>query len=191
MGSIKGSKTEKNLLAAFAGESQAANRYLFAAKRAEKEGFRQIADIFRETADNERLHAKRFFSFLEGGAVEITASYPAGKLDETEANLLAAAEGEKEEWTHLYPQFAAIAKEEGFTEVAGAFTQIAKAEKAHEERFAKLLTNVREKRVFQRDSATKWKCKKCGYVHDGKMAPNKCPACLHEQEHFEILAENY
>ena len=191
MASIKGTKTEKNLLAAFAGESQARNRYAYAAGVARKEGYLQIAEIFEETAANEREHAKRFFKFLEGGTAEITASYPAGKIGTTEENLAAAAAGEHEEWTELYPEFARIAKEEGFNDVAAAFTMIAKAEQAHETRYNKLLENVRKQQVFKKDTPTRWKCRNCGYVHEGDGAPQKCPACLHGQEHFEVFAETY
>ncbi len=191
MPTLKGSKTEKNLLAAFAGESQARNRYTYAASLARKEGLLQIAEIFLETADNEKEHAKRFFSFLQGGAVEITASYPAGMPANTAEALNAAASGEKEEWTELYPHFAAVAKEEGFTDIASAFTLIAKAEKAHETRFAKLLANVTSEHVFKKEEPTSWKCRNCGYVHEGSAAPGKCPACLHEREYFEVKAENY
>jgi len=191
MASIKGTKTEKNLLAAFAGESQARNRYAYAAGVARKEGYLQIAEIFEETAANEKEHAKRFFKFLEGGVVEITASYPAGTIGTTEENLAAAAAGEHEEWTELYPEFARIAKEEGFNDVAAAFTLIAKAEQAHETRYNKLLENVRAKKVFKKDKPTRWKCRNCGYVHEGDGAPQKCPACLHGQEHFEVFVETY
>jgi rubrerythrin len=191
MATIKGTKTEKNLLAAFAGESQARNRYMFAAKAAKKEGYPQIADLFLETADNEYQHAKRFFSFLEGGSVEITASYPAGIVGSTMDNLRAAAAGEHEEWNELYPLFAKVAKEEGFPEVAAAFTVISKVEKEHEARYLKLLKNIEDNRVFAKEQPVHWKCRKCGYIHEGTGAPTKCPACLHPQEHFEIAAENY
>jgi rubrerythrin len=191
MASIKGTKTEKNLLKAFAGESQARNRYTYAAGVARKEGYLQIAEIFQETADNEREHAKRFFSFLEGGAVEITASYPAGLTGTTAENLKAAAGGEHEEWTELYPEFARVAKEEGFPQVAAAFTLIAKVEKEHEDRYLKLHTNVQNNEVFARKQPVRWKCRNCGHVHEGPEAPGKCPTCLHGREHFEIKAENY
>jgi rubrerythrin len=191
MPSIKGTKTEKNLLAAFAGESQARNRYTYAAGVARKEGLLQIAELFTETAENEKEHAKRFFSFLEGGMVEITAGYPAGVTGTTADNLRAAAAGENEEWTKLYPEFARVAKEEGFPEVVAAFTMIARAEKAHEARYLRLLENVTGKRVFVKDGPTRWKCRNCGYVHEGPEAPGKCPACLHGREHFEVKAENY
>jgi rubrerythrin len=191
MASIKGTRTEKNLLAAFAGESQARNRYTYAASVARKEGYLQIAELFLETAENEKEHAKRFFKFLEGGMVEITASYPAGVIGTTAENLEAAAAGEHEEWTELYPAFAAIAKEEGFPEVATAFTMIARAEKAHEERYLKLLENVRAQKVFKSEQPTRWKCRNCGYIHEGTEPPGKCPACQHPQEHFELQAQNY
>jgi rubrerythrin len=191
MASLKGTKTEKNLLAAFAGESQARNRYTYAAGVARKEGLLQIAELFTETAENEKEHAKRFFKFLEGGMVEITASYPAGVIGTTADNLKAAAEGENEEWTKLYPAFAKIAKEEGFPEVAAAFTMIAKVEKEHETRYRKLLDNLQGKKVFAKEEPTRWKCRNCGYVHEGPEAPGKCPACLHPQEYFEVKAENY
>ncbi|MBI4701682.1 MAG: rubrerythrin family protein [Deltaproteobacteria bacterium] len=191
MASLCGTKTEKNLLAAFAGESQARNRYTYAASAARKEGYLQIAEIFTETAENEKEHAKRFFKFLEGGAVEITATYPAGAIGTTQQNLQAAAAGEKEEWSEIYPRFAAVAKEEGLTEVAGAFSAIAKAEQAHEARFRKLLANVQGGKVFAKDAPVRWKCGNCGYVHEGKAAPDKCPACLHPQAYFEVLAESY
>ena len=191
MPSIKGTRTEKNLLAAFAGESQARNRYSFAASVALKEGYPQIADLFNETADNEREHAKRFFSFLEGGTAEITASYPAGLTGTTADHLKAAAAGEHEEWTALYPEFAKIAKEEGFPQVSTAFTMVAKVEKEHEERYQKLLANVENKQVFARSEPARWKCRKCGYVHEGRETPGKCPCCLHGGEHFEVKAENY
>lgn len=189
--SLAGSQTEKNLLKAFAGESQARNRYDYFAKQAKKEGYEQIAAIFAETALNEKAHAKRFFNFLEGGAVEITASYPAGKIGTTLENLKAAAMGENEEWTSLYPTFARIAKEEGFNEVASAFTLIAKVEAEHEKRYLKLLKNIEEGKVFKKDGKIRWMCRECGYVHEGETAPMKCPACLHDQAYFEEKAENY
>ena len=191
MASLKGTRTEKNLLAAFAGESQARNRYTYAAGVARKAGYHQIAEIFLETAENEKEHAKRFFKFLEGGAVEITAAYPAGVIDDTAANLEAAAAGEKEEWTELYPAFAETAKEEGFPEVAAAFTMIAKVEKEHETRYRKLLENVKSDKVFKKDGTVRWKCRNCGYVHEGPEAPQTCPACLHPRAYFEVKAENY
>jgi rubrerythrin len=189
--SIKGSKTEQNLLKAFAGESQARNRYTYFASRARKEGLEQIAAIFEETAGNEREHAKVFFQHLEGGPVEITATYPAGVVDDTAGNLLAAAEGEKEEWTTLYPGFAAVAQEEGFKAVAASFKQIAEVETQHELRYRKLLANVENSRVFKRDAPVKWHCRNCGYVHEGPEAPNVCPACKHPQAYYELWVEAY
>ncbi len=189
--SIKGTKTEQNLLKAFAGESQARMRYDYFAKKAKKEGLEQIASIFLETALNEKEHAKRFFSFLEGDMVEITATYPAGKISSTLDNLKASAEGENEEWTELYPEFARIAKEEGFKDVAATFLNIAKAEKAHEERFKKLYENLEAGKVFEKDGVLTWKCRNCGYLHEGKKAPKMCPACLHPQSYFEVFKENY
>jgi rubrerythrin len=192
MSRLSGTKTEKNLLASFAGESQARNRYTYAASVARKEGFLQIAALFEETADNEKEHAKRFFKFLEdGNALEITATYPAGKIDTTAGNLAAAAAGEHEEWTVLYPAAAQIAKEEGFADVAAAFTMIAKVEKEHEERYRKLLENVTKGQVFKKAAPARWKCRNCGYVHEGPEAPGKCPACLHGQEQFEIKETTY
>lgn len=189
--SLKGTKTEQNLLKAFAGESQAKNRYEFAAKAAKDEGFEQIAGIFLETALQEQQHAKRFFNFLEGGMVEITASYPAGKTATTRENLIAAAEGEHEEWSDLYPAFAKIAEEEGFKNIATAFRAIASAEKNHETRYRKLLENVTKERVFEREEKVFWYCRKCGYIHFGTKPLRNCPACLHPEAYFEILAENY
>ena len=191
MKSLKGTRTEQNLLKAFAGESQARMRYDYFAKQAKKDGLEQIAGFFAETALNEKEHAKRFFKFLEGGMVEITASYPAGKIGTTLENLQAAADGEKEEWTELYPQFADIADEEGFSQVASAFRMIAKVEKAHEERYRKLYNNLEAGKVFERDGVMIWKCRNCGYIHEGKSAPKVCPACLHPQSYFELEAENY
>lgn len=191
MASIKGTQTEQNVLKAFAGESQAKNRYEFAAKVAKKEGLEQIAAIFMETAGQEQQHAKRFFKFLEGGAVEITAMYPAGVIGTTAENLKAAAAGENEEWTDLYPSFAETAKEEGFPEVAAAFTMIAKVEEEHEKRYLKLLENLDKGMVFEKDGDVYWMCRNCGYVHKGKKALEKCPACLHPQSYFEIKKENY
>jgi rubrerythrin len=191
MESLKGSKTEQNLLKAFAGESQARMRYDYFAKQAKKEGLEQISGIFEETALNEKEHAKRFFKFLEGGEVEITASYPAGKIGTTLENLKASAEGENEEWSDLYPEFARIAEEEGFKQVALAFRNIAEAEKAHERRFRKLYDNLEAGRVFERDGVLVWKCRNCGFLHEGEKAPKLCPACLHPQSYFEIHSENY
>jgi len=189
--SLKGTKTEQNLLKAFAGESQARNRYEFFAKAASKEGYEQIAAIFQETANQEKEHAKRFFKFLEGGMVEITASYPAGIIGTTKENLKAAAEGEHEEWTLLYPQFAEIAKEEGFPEVATAFKLIAKVEVEHEKRYLKLLQNISEDLVFMRKGKVLWKCRNCGYIYEGENAPDMCPACQHPKSFFELKDENY
>jgi len=191
MKSLKGTRTEQNLLKAFAGESQARMRYDYFAKQAKKEGLEQISAIFAETALNEKEHAKRFFKFLEGGMVEITAAYPAGVIGTTAENLKAAADGENEEWTQLYPEFADIAEKEGFNEVATAFRMIAKVEKAHEERYRKLYTNLEEGKVFEKDGVMIWKCRNCGYIHEGKSAPKVCPACLHPQAYFELEAQNY
>ncbi len=191
MKSIKGTKTEKNLLASFAGESQARNRYTYFASVAKKVGFEQIAAIFLETAENEKEHAKLFFKFLEGGEVEITAAYPAGVIGETAANLEAAADGEHLEWTQLYKEAAETAREEGFDEVARVFQEISEVEEQHEKRYRKLLANIKEDKVFKKDSVEKWKCRNCGYVHDGKEAPENCPACAHPQSYFELKAENY
>jgi len=191
MPSIKGTRTEQNLLKAFAGESQARNRYTYAASVARKAGFVQIANIFEETAANETEHAKVFFKFLEGGPLEITATYPAGAIGDTMANLEAAAAGEHEEWTELYPVFAKVAEEEGFEEVATAFTMIAKVEKEHEARYRALLERVKNESVFKREQPTRWKCNNCGYVHEGAEAPQMCPACKHSQAHFEEKADNY
>ena len=191
MADLKGTKTEKNLLASFAGESQARNRYTYFASVAKKAGYEQIAAIFLETADNEKEHAKKFFEYLEGGAVEITAVYPAGVIVDTAANLLAAAVGENEEWTKLYKQAEAIAREEGFNNVANTFKEIAEVEEQHEKRYRKLFANVKSGKVFKRDVAVKWKCRNCGYVHEGKEAPDLCPACTHPQAYYEILCENY
>ncbi|WP_097018004.1 rubrerythrin [Orenia metallireducens] len=191
MASLKGTKTEQNLLKAFAGESQARTRYTYFASQAKKEGFRQISEIFLETARNEKEHAKVFFKFLEGGEVEITAAYPAGVIGTTEENLEAAAAGENEEHTELYPEFARVADEEGFPKIAVAFRKIAEVEVEHEKRYLKLLKNVREEKVFAKDEAVRWKCDNCGYVHEGDKAPKKCPACAHPQEFFELKETNY
>jgi rubrerythrin len=188
---LKGSRTEQNLLKAFAGESQARMRYTYFASIARKEGFRQIEEIFLETAENEKEHAKIFFKYLKGGPVEITASYPAGKIGTTEENLLRAAEGEKEEWGKLYPSFEKTAREEGFEEIADSFKEIGEVEIEHEKRYRKLLENIKEGKVFKKDKSIKWKCRNCGYVYEGEVAPNLCPACKHPQEHYEVLAENY
>jgi len=191
MKSLKGTRTEQNLLKSFAGESQARMRYNYFAKQAKKEGLEQIAAIFEETALNEKEHAKRFFKFLEGGMVEITAAYPAGLIGTTMENLKAAAEGENEEWTELYPEFARVAEEEGFKTVAAAFKMIAEVEKAHEERYLKLYKNLDNGMVFEREGVIVWKCRNCGYLHEGKKAPKTCPACLHPQSYFEIKEINY
>jgi rubrerythrin len=191
MKSLKGTKTEKNLLASFAGESQARNRYTYFASVARKAGFEQIANIFTETADNEKEHAKRFFKFLEGGDLEITATYPAGVIGDTAANLAASAAGEHHEHTVLYPEAAKMADKEGFAEVAAAFRAIASVESQHEKRYQSLLDNVKQGKVFKKGQPVKWKCGNCGYVHFGTDAPDMCPACQHPQAHFEILAENY
>jgi rubrerythrin len=189
--SLKGTKTEQNLLKAFAGESQAKNRYEFFAKQARAEGLEQIAALFEETAINEQAHANRFFGFLEGGMVEITAAYPAGKVGTTLENLKAAAEGENEEWSELYPEFARIAEEEGFKQVATVFKTIAKIEKHHEERYLKLYENLEAGKVFEREGKVTWKCRVCGFLHESARPPKKCPACEHEQAFFEIEATNY
>jgi len=191
MNSIKGSRTEQNLLKAFAGESQARMRYDYFSKQAKKDGLEQIAAIFEETALNEKEHAKRFFKFLEGGPVEITAVYPAGIIGTTLENLKAAAEGENEEWTALYPEFARIAEEEGYIQVAAAFKLISKVEKAHEERYNTLYSNLNDGKVFERDGKVVWKCRNCGYLHEGTKPPLNCPACLHPQSYFEIKESNY
>lgn len=189
--SIKGTKTEKNLLKSFAGESQAKNRYTFFAKTARKEGYEQIAGFFEETAKQEEQHAKIFFGFLEGGMVEITASYPAGIISTTAENLKAAADGENEEWSLLYPEFAEIAKEEGFPKIATKFKMIAQVEAHHEKRYRKLLENMEKEMVFKKEKAEKWMCRKCGFVYEGAKALANCPACDHPQAYFEILNENY
>jgi rubrerythrin len=191
MPSIKGTRTEKNLMAAFAGESQARNRYSFYAKQAEKEGFVQVARVFEETADQERVHAKSFFRKLEGGEVEITASFPAGTIGTTAQNLEAAAAGEKHEHASLYPQFCEIAKEEGFDDIAALFRSVAVAERLHERRFAALLERVRNQTSQRRDAPVTWYCEKCGYTFEGKEPPPKCPACGHPREHFERLPDNW
>ncbi|MDR0347917.1 MAG: rubrerythrin family protein [Tannerella sp.] len=191
MESVKGTKTEQNLLKAFAGESQARSRYTFFASAAKKEGYEQISAVFMETAEQEKEHAKRFFKFLEGGMLEITATFPAGKIGTTRENLEAAAAGENEEWTELYPAWADIAEQEGFKNIAVAFRMIAKVEAEHESRYRKLLSNVTEGSVFQKEEPIKWQCRNCGYVHEGKTAPQKCPACEHPQAFFEPMKENY
>lgn len=191
MASLKGTKTEHNLLASFAGESQARNRYSYFSSQAKKEGFEQISWIFADTAENEKEHAKRFFKFLEGGMVEITAAYPAGVIGTTAENLAEAADGENLEWTTLYPEFAKVADEEGFPEIAGVWREIAEAEVGHETRYRKLLANVKEGKVFKKDAPVKWRCRNCGYISEGSEAPDRCPACDHEQAYQELLAENY
>ncbi len=188
---VKGTKTEQNLLKAFAGESQARNRYTFFASVAKKEGFEQISAIFLETADNEREHAQIFFDYLEGGAAEITATYPAGKTAKTADNLLAAANGEREEWGTLYPEFAAAAKAEGFKDIATSFAEVAEVEEQHELRYRKLLANVKNGQVFKREATMKWHCRNCGYVHEGPEAPKVCPACRHAQAYYELWCEAY
>ncbi|MCX5642530.1 MAG: rubrerythrin family protein [Candidatus Omnitrophica bacterium] len=191
MASLKGTETEKNLLKAFAGESQARNRYTYFAGVARKEGYEQIANILIETANNEKEHAKIFFKHLEGGDIEITATYPAGIIEDTKVNLEAAAAGEKLEWTTLYADFGKIAKEEGFPEVAQSFAEIAKVEKFHEARYRKLISNIEKSEVFQKSVPVKWHCSNCGYVFEGAQAPKECPACKHPQAYYELLAENF
>jgi rubrerythrin len=191
MKSLKGTKTEKNLLTAFAGESQARNRYSFFASQAKKDGYVQISNIFLETADNEKEHAKKLFKFLEGGEVEISAAFPAGTIEDTKENLKEAAAGENYEWTDMYPSFAKVADEEGFKEIADVFRSIAIAEKQHEKRYLGLRENLMKNKVFKRDKVVKWKCGNCGYIHEGKEAPDECPACAHKREHFELLCENW
>jgi len=189
--SLKGTKTEQNLLKSFAGESQARNRYEFFASVAKKEGLEQIAGIFMETAGQEKEHAKRFFKFLEGGDVEIQAAYPAGKIGNTAENLKSAAMGENEEWSMLYPEFAATAEEEGFSDIATAFKMIATVEAEHEARYLKLLENLEKGVVFEKDGEVYWMCRNCGYIHKGKKAPQQCPACVHPQAFFELKSNNY
>lgn len=189
--SIQGTKTELNLLKSFAGESQAKNRYEWFAKVANKEGFQQIAELFQETANQELSHAKQFFKFLEGGNVEITATYPAGQINSTLENLNAAANGEKEEWTQLYPEYARVAEEEGFKKIAFVFKLIAQVEKQHEKKYRKLIQLIEENKVFESDEEEEWECRKCGFVHKGKKALKKCPACMHPQAYFERKKKNY
>jgi rubrerythrin len=191
MGSLKGTRTEKNLLASFAGESQARMRYTYFASQAKKDGYVQIQNVFLETAENEKEHAKIFFKYLEGGMVEIQAPYPAGVIGTTAENLKAAADGENEEWSKLYPEFAKVAEEEGFPEVAASFKNISIAEKQHERRYRGLLKNLEEGTVFKKASPIKWKCNNCGFVHEGAEAPEQCPACRHPRDHFQILCENW
>jgi rubrerythrin len=188
---LKGTQTEKNLLAAFAGESQARNRYTYFASQAKKDGFVQIQSIFEETANQEKEHAKRLFKLLEGGEVEVQASFPAGVIGTTAENLTAAAGGENHEWTEMYPSFAKTAREEGFDEIADVFEAIAVAEKQHEKRYNDLKANIEAGRVFKREGTVVWRCRNCGYLHEGSEAPEKCPACAHPQAHFELLGENW
>lgn len=191
MSQLKGSRTEKNLLAAFAGESQARNRYIYFASQARKEGYVQISDIFTETADQEKEHAKRLFKFLEGGEVEVSGFFPAGVIGTTVENLKAAAIGEHYEHTEMYPGFAKIAREDGFNEIADVFTAIAVAEKQHEKRYLDLAANIESGIVFKREKTVVWRCRNCGYLHEGTEAPQTCPACAHPQAHFELLGENW
>ncbi len=191
MASVKGTQTEKNLLTAFAGESQARNRYTYFAAKAKKEGYVQIADIFEETANQEKEHAKRFFTFLEGGELEITGAFPAGIVGSTLENLKAAAAGEHYEQTEMYPGFAKTARKEGFEAIAMVFEKIAVAEKQHEKRYTDLAANIQAGRVFKREKSVTWRCRNCGYLHEGQEAPGSCPACAHPQAHFELLGENY
>jgi rubrerythrin len=189
--SVKGTQTEKNLLKSFAGESQARNRYTFFASIARKEGYEQIANIFTETAGNEKEHAEIFFKYLEGGDVEITAAYPAGIIGDTKANLEAAADGEKMEWSDIYADFEKTAKKEGFAEIATSFKEIAEVEEFHEKRYRKLAKNIATGEVFKKKASVKWHCTNCGYIHEGPEAPKECPACKHAQAYYELLAENY
>ncbi|MCI5140945.1 MAG: rubrerythrin family protein [Candidatus Electrothrix sp. ATG1] len=191
MSALQGSKTEKNILTAFAGESQARNRYSFAAKAAKKEGLVQIANIFDKTAEQERAHAKTLFKLLEGGEVEVQASFPAGSIGTTMENLEAAAAGEEHEYMEMYPEFAKVAEEEGFSIIAATFKAIAKAEQQHAKQYRSFIDNLKEGKVFQRDDAVVWYCSKCGFFHEGTEAPQKCPACSHSQGYFELLAENW
>lgn len=189
--SLKGTKTEKNLMAAFAGESQARNRYTYYVSKAKKEGFVQIADIFEETANQEKEHAKRLFKFMDGGETEITGSFPFGVNESTSDNLAASAAGENHEWTEMYPGFAKIAREEGFEEIAVVFESIAVAEKQHEKRYNDLKANIDAGSVFKKDQTVVWRCRNCGYIYEAATAPEKCPACAHPQAHFELLGENW
>jgi len=191
MSDLKGSKTEQNLLTAFAGESQAQNRYTYFASQAKKEGFVQISHIFEETADQEKEHAKRFFKFLEGGEVEIRAAFPAGMIGSTADNLKAAAAGEHYEWESMYPEFAKVAREEGFEEIAKVFEAVVVAEKQHEKRYIGLLKNVEAGTAFKKPQKVVWRCRNCGYLHEVDEAPKVCPACAHPQAHFELLTENW
>ncbi len=189
--SLKGTRTEKNILTAFAGESQARNRYTYFSAQAKKEGYVQMADIFEETANQEKEHAKRLYKMLEGGEVEVTASFPAGVIGTTAENLREAAAGEHHEHAEMYPSFAKIAREEGLNDIADVFMAIAVAEKQHEKRYLDLLANIENNRVFKREKPTVWRCRNCGYIHEGTTAVDKCPACAHAQAHFELLGENY
>lgn len=191
MASLKGTQTEKNLLISFAGESQARNRYNYFAAQARKEGYVQIADIFAETADQEKEHAKRFFKFLEGGDVEVTAAFPAGVIGNTLENLLAAAEGEHHEQADMYPGFAKVARQEGFEAIAEVFERVSVAERFHEKRYRALAANIEAGRVFKREEPTTWRCRNCGYLHEGTEAPDLCPACAHPKAHFELKCENW
>ena len=191
MGSLRGTQTEKNLLTAFSGESQARNRYTYFASKAKKEGYVQMADIFAETANQEKEHAKRLFKFLEGGEVEITGAFPAGVIGTTLENLKAGAAGEHYEHTEMYPGFAKVAREEGFDIIAAVFEAIAVAEKQHEKRYLDLAANIEAGKVFKKDKKVTWRCRNCGYLHEGNEAPESCPACAHPKAHFELLGENY
>jgi rubrerythrin len=191
MKSVKGTRTEINLLTAFAGESQARNRYTYFSSQAKKEGLEQISWIFSDTADNEKEHAKRFFKFLEGGEAQVTSSFPAGIIGDTSGNLTEAAAGENLEWTTLYPEFARVAEEEGFAEVAAVFRSIMVAEQNHEKRYLALLSNLTQGNVFRKPATTRWRCRNCGYIHEGPEAPGECPACAHPQAYYEVAPENY
>lgn len=191
MPDLKGTQTEVNLMAAFAGESQARNRYSFYASQAKKDGFVQIADIFEETANHEKEHAKRLFKFMQGGEVEITGSFPSGTIGSTVENLRAAASGENHEWTDMYPSFAKVAREEGFGAIAKVFDAIAISEKQHDKRFSELANNIDNGTVFEKAESVVWRCRNCGYLHEGTSAPKVCVACAHEKEHFEVLGENW
>jgi len=191
MSNLKGTQTEENLLTAFAGESQARNRYNYFASKAKKEGFEQIAFIFEETANQEKEHAKRLFKFLEGGEVEISGRFPAGVISDTVSNLKEAAGGENHEWTQMYPGFAVTARKEGFDEIASVFEAIAIAEKQHEKRYLDLMANIESGQIFKRETEVVWRCRNCGYLHTGNEAPEECPACAHPQAYFELLGENW
>lgn len=191
MKTLKGTQTEKNLLKGFAGESQARNRYTYFASQAKKEDYEQISWIFSDTADNEKEHAKRFFQFLEGGDVEITATFPAGVIGSTAENLKEAAAGENLEHTTLYPEFARVAEEEGFPEIAAVIRAISTVEQGHESRYLAFLKNIANEQVFKKDKVVKWRCRNCGYIHEGKEAPKECPACAHPMAYYEVMAENY